>query len=38
VITATVVALLVLYFVDEHFSDGRYSRAATSMVVREECF
>jgi hypothetical protein len=29
---AAVVALLVLYFVDEHFNDARYSRAATTVL------
>jgi hypothetical protein len=28
---ATIVALLILNFVDEHFNDARYTRAATSM-------
>jgi len=29
---ATVVALLILYFVDEHYNDARYTRAATAML------
>jgi hypothetical protein len=29
---ATVVALLILNFVDEHFNDARYTRAATSLL------
>ena len=29
---ATVVALLMLNFVDEHFNDARYTRAATAML------
>ena len=29
---ATVVALLILNFVDEHFNDARYTRAATAML------
>jgi hypothetical protein len=28
---ATVVALLILNFVDEHFNDARYTRAATAI-------
>jgi len=28
---ATLVALLILYFVDEHYNDARYTRAATSV-------
>ena len=28
---AAVVALLILNFVDEHFNDARYTRAATAM-------
>jgi hypothetical protein len=28
---ATVVALLILNFVDEHFNDARYTRATASM-------
>ena len=31
VITAAVVALLTLSFVDEHFNDARYTRAAMVM-------
>jgi hypothetical protein len=29
---ATLIALLVLYFVDEHFNDARYTRAATTVL------
>jgi hypothetical protein len=29
---AAVVALLILNFVDEHFNDARYTRAATAML------
>jgi hypothetical protein len=29
---AAVVALLLLNFVDEHFNDARYTRAATTML------
>jgi hypothetical protein len=29
---ATVVALLILNFADEHFNDARYTRAATTML------
>jgi hypothetical protein len=29
---ATVVALLILNFADEHFNDARYTRAATTMI------
>ncbi len=29
---ATVVALLILNFVDEHFNDARFSQAATGML------
>jgi hypothetical protein len=29
---ATVVTLLILNFVDEHFNDARYTRAATAML------
>ena len=30
---ATIVALLVICFVDEHFNDARYTRAASSMIT-----
>jgi hypothetical protein len=29
---ATLIALLVLNFVDEHFNDARYTRAATTVL------
>ncbi len=29
---ATLVALLILNFVDEHYNDARYTRAATSVL------
>jgi hypothetical protein len=29
---ATLVALLILNFADEHFNDARYTRAATAML------
>jgi hypothetical protein len=29
---ATLVALLILNFVDEHYNDARYTRAATAML------
>ena len=29
---ATVVALFILNFVDEHYNDARYTRAATAML------
>jgi hypothetical protein len=29
---ATLVALLIMAFVDEHFNDARYTRAATTML------
>jgi hypothetical protein len=29
---ATMVALLILNFVDEHFNDARYTRATTAML------
>jgi hypothetical protein len=31
---ATVVALLILNFVDEHFNDARYTRAVAAMVFQ----
>jgi hypothetical protein len=31
---ATLVALLILHFVDEHFNDARYTRAATAMFTQ----
>ena len=31
---ATVVALLILNFVDEHFNDARYTRATTSVLSK----
>ena len=34
VVLATVVALLLLNFMDEHFNDARYTRAAMAMLSR----
>ena len=34
VVLATVVALLLLNFMDEHFNDARYTRAAIAMLSR----
>lgn len=31
---ATVVALLILNFADEHFNSARYTRAATTMLIQ----